>query len=68
MVQGCPSGHGVLETEELMRKGEDPGLIRNPTFTLDRGVGATQTSEDRPPGAAGIDPGEGKPPSKTAEL
>jgi len=22
--------------EELMRKGEDPGLIRNPTFTLDR--------------------------------
>jgi len=53
MVQGWPSGHGVLETEELMRKGEDPGLIRNPTFTLDRGVGATQTSEDRPPGAAG---------------
>jgi len=24
--------------------------------------------KDRPPGAAGIDPGEGKPPSKTAEL
>jgi len=24
MVQGWPSGHGVLETEELMRKGGDP--------------------------------------------
>jgi len=51
-----------------MRKVEGRCLVRNPTLTLDPGGKATQTLADCPPGAAGIDPGEGKPPSKTAEL